>query len=416
MAGRRKVNPEEFREFVGAVNADGMYLLRRGMKDNALEQLKTAEAVIVANPEASARDCSVMALTCNNLACCYKQRGLPRVALQLLQRAQDAETTPPGEKRWALNAPSPVPGTAAASGAKAVSSTLALAAAGGAFDNSAASVAVTKLNTCAALSTVGRHDEAEQLAAEAVELLAAEVDRLAAHRSATHRHPTSGSDGDGDRGSRKAEGTSGGAEAPERDDGADAAAEDAGEAGDDSAEKKSSSRAHKEKQKSAAMRSGPEEGQEEGALLAVACHNLGAEREHLGRFAEAGVAYRHGFEAACKALGARSLFARTLQASSSRALGKASRHPEYRSHQSFGRLAATSWPVRVTGTPRRARTPGAANAAPGCSPRRFQESAARTLKSPLVGRGGKDVGHRRVQAGRLNAASVTPPMTSRSDF
>merc|ERR1712227_912361 len=51
-------------EIVIAANADGMDLLRRGQAAMAFEQLKFAEAVLVANPEVAKEQSSVLALTC----------------------------------------------------------------------------------------------------------------------------------------------------------------------------------------------------------------------------------------------------------------------------------------------------------------------------------------------------------------
>mmetsp|Transcript_95881 Transcript_95881/g.213286 ORF Transcript_95881/g.213286 Transcript_95881/m.213286 type:complete len:346 (+) Transcript_95881:105-1142(+) len=62
-------------------------------------------------------------------------------------------------------------------------------------------------------------------------------------------------------------------------------------------------------------------------LLAVACHNLGAEREHLGQWASAAVAFRQGSQVACRSLGPGSPLARSLAESCGEALGKAERNP-----------------------------------------------------------------------------------------
>lgn len=273
-------------------------------------------------------------------------------------------------------------------------------AAGGAFDGSAASIAVTKLNTCATLSSVGRHQEAERLAQEAVNLLVAEVARLAQHHSPAH-HP--GSAG-GEAALETARGSPdpGGKDTAEREDGGDAA-EDAGDAADDGDKK-----GKRDKNKGTNEPFGPEPGQEEGSLLAIAFHNLGAEREHLGRFAEAGVAYRQGFETACKALGPGSQFARTLHGASTRALAKVGRHPDYRCHRSFGRTAATSWPV----APARPRSSPVSRGGfrGGSQTERLKDSAARSLRSPLLHACDRHPRQQRMQeatAGRISP-SLTP--------
>lgn len=203
---------KDLRQVVLSANADGIDLLRRGHPSMAFDSLKYAEAVLVANPELSAAEPDLFGITCSNLGCYYKKVGLPRVALQYVERAMQVEH---------------------ALGNDAQQDTCALA--------------TTKLNACAALSGVGQHEEAEKLAIEAAYMLA--------HHEA--ESPT----------------------------------------------------------------------QEESALLAVACNNLGAEREHLGNWAAAAMAYRQGSEAARKALGPRSPLARTLAERCSEALEKAGRHP-----------------------------------------------------------------------------------------
>lgn len=236
------VRGEDLRKVVLDANADGIDLLRRGQTVMAFEQLKYAEAVLVSNPEISADENELLALTCSNLGCYYRKAGLPRAALRYLGRALRAE--------------------------KAADSS--------AEPQDACALATTKLNACAALSGVGRHEEAEKLAVVAMQLLTPQ-------------------------------------------DGA-----------------------------------GPSK--EECALLAVACHNLGAEREHLGRWAPAAVAYRQGSEVARKVLGPKSPLTKTLQDRCAQALSKAERNPfmprrptSMRRRQS-GRPntapKATSWPGR----------------------------------------------------------------------
>merc|ERR1719197_2160939 len=82
---------EDLRQVVLAANADGIDLLRRGQPVMAFEQLKYAEAVLVSNPEISADDNELLALTCSNLGCYYRKAGLPRAALRYLGRALRAE-------------------------------------------------------------------------------------------------------------------------------------------------------------------------------------------------------------------------------------------------------------------------------------------------------------------------------------
>merc|ERR1719270_995458 len=68
-------------------------------------------------------------------------------------------------------------------------------------------------------------------------------------------------------------------------------------------------------------------GREVCALLAVACHNLGAEREHLGRWGDAAVAFRQGAEVASRTLGNSSDLARALLTSYGEALTRAEQSP-----------------------------------------------------------------------------------------
>lgn len=244
-AGQSQVRSEDLRQVVLAANADGIDLLRRGQPVMAFELLKYAEAVLVSNPEISADENELLALTCSNLGCYYRKAGLPRAALRYLGRALRAEK-----------------------------------ATDGSVPQDTCALATTKLNACAALSGVGRHEEAEKLAVTALQLLT----------------PQDGS-------------------SPSR---------------------------------------------EECSLLAVACHNLGAEREHLGRWAPAAVAYRQGSEVSRKVLGPQSPLTRTLHDRCAQALSKAERNP-------FPRRR----PVGIRKRPlnsRQGRRPGTAPEAVHCPP------------------------------------------------
>mmetsp|Transcript_75712 Transcript_75712/g.157797 ORF Transcript_75712/g.157797 Transcript_75712/m.157797 type:complete len:398 (+) Transcript_75712:167-1360(+) len=126
------------------------------------------------------------------------------------------------------------------------------------------SLVKTKLNVCAVLSGVGNHERAEQLAAEAAHLLAPRC-------SAPVVFPSNATE--------------------------------------------------------EAIAAIQEQHRQDCSLLAVACHNLGAEREHLRRWSEAAVAYSQGGDVAARALGARSQLARSLLTSADNALAKVSRHP-----------------------------------------------------------------------------------------
>jgi len=214
-----------------AANSDGIDLLRRGKQAQAYEQLKFAEAVLAANPGTCAKNGDLLALTCSNLGCYYRKKGLPRASLRYLGRALRAEE-----------------------------------AAGRDSPADACGLAKTKLNACAALSGMGSHEEAEKMAVEATRLLMAE------------------GAGDGE---------------------------------------------------------GGVPGREACSLLAMACHNLGAEREHLGQWGAAAVAFRHGAEAAGRALGPRSDLARSLADSCAEALAKAERHPTTPDHPARARVQAS---------------------------------------------------------------------------
>jgi len=203
-------------EAVLAANADGLHALRNGRAFVAFEQFKYAEAVLASRPGAVASagvGPNLLAVTCSNLGCCHRRVGRPRAALRYLDRALRAE-----EASASSNAPQDM-----------------------------MSVAATKLNACAVLSDVGRHEEAEKLAQEALELLATEDE-------ANHTR-------------------------------------------------------------------------EQCSLLAMSCYNLGAEREHLGLWGPAAVAYRQGTEIAQKALGPASPLAKTLADHCHQAWMKAERSP-----------------------------------------------------------------------------------------
>mmetsp|Transcript_44222 Transcript_44222/g.122421 ORF Transcript_44222/g.122421 Transcript_44222/m.122421 type:complete len:431 (+) Transcript_44222:76-1368(+) len=70
-------------------------------------------------------------------------------------------------------------------------------------------------------------------------------------------------------------------------------------------------------------------GNEECSLIAVACHNLGAEREHLRDWSAAALAYRHGAMVAQKVLGPNNPLTQTLVESCEHVLRKAGRYPSH---------------------------------------------------------------------------------------
>lgn len=205
-------NVEAVRHVVLCANSDGIDLLRRGRAAAAYEQLKYAEAVLASNPDAAAQDDELLSLTCSNLGCYYRKAGMPRTSVRYLGRALRLEEAATRDKT-----------------------------------QDAVSLAKTKLNACAALSSMNCHEEAEQMATEATRIL------LAPEASEASR--------------------------------------------------------------------------EECALLAVACHNLGAEREHLGRWGAAAVAFRQGAEVASRTLGNSSDLTRALSTSYGEALTRAEKYP-----------------------------------------------------------------------------------------
>jgi len=205
-------NVDAVRHVVLCANSDGIDLLRRGRAAAAYEQLKYAEAVLASNPDAAAQDDELLSLTCSNLGCYYRKAGMPRTSVRYLGRALRLEEAATRDKT-----------------------------------QDAVSLAKTKLNACAALSSMNCHEEAEQMATEATRIL------LAPEASEASR--------------------------------------------------------------------------EECALLAVACHNLGAEREHLGRWGAAAVAFRQGAEVASRTLGNTSDLTRALSTSYGEALTRAERYP-----------------------------------------------------------------------------------------
>jgi tetratricopeptide (TPR) repeat protein len=77
---------EDFKSLVLSCNKDGMDCLRKGQLKAASDQLKYAEAILIAKQEAG--ECvSLLAVTCNNLGCYYRKTGKLHGALSYLRRA-----------------------------------------------------------------------------------------------------------------------------------------------------------------------------------------------------------------------------------------------------------------------------------------------------------------------------------------
>merc|ERR1719316_2016201 len=112
----------DFQSLVLSCNKDGMDSLRQGHYKAAFEQLKYAEAILIANQK-EGENTSLLAVTCNNLGCYYKKVGKMHAALSYLRRALKIEV---------------------------------------ALNTDAVTVAGTHLNICAILSKLEKHDKAVQ--------------------------------------------------------------------------------------------------------------------------------------------------------------------------------------------------------------------------------------------------------------
>merc|ERR1719235_1799808 len=114
-----------------ACNKDGMDSLRKGEHKAAFEQLKYAEAILIANQKED-EPTSLLAVTCNNLGCYYKKVGKLHAALSYLRKALKIEVS---------------------------------------LHTDDVTVAGTHLNICAILSKLDKHDKAVQHALCALELI-----------------------------------------------------------------------------------------------------------------------------------------------------------------------------------------------------------------------------------------------------
>lgn len=111
-------------------NKDGMDFLRTGKFKQAFEQLKYAEAMLVA--EQPEEPTSLFAMTCNNLGCYYKKVGKLHAALSYLRKALKIEVS---------------------------------------LQTDDVTVAGTHLNICAIMSKLDKHDKAVQHAQCALDLV-----------------------------------------------------------------------------------------------------------------------------------------------------------------------------------------------------------------------------------------------------
>jgi hypothetical protein len=109
--------------------------LRKGHYKAAFEQLKYAEAILIANQK-EGENTSLLAVTCNNLGCYYKKVGKHHAALSYLRQALKVEVS---------------------------------------LQTDDVTVAGTHLNICAILSKLEKHDKAVQHALCALELISNRV-------------------------------------------------------------------------------------------------------------------------------------------------------------------------------------------------------------------------------------------------
>jgi len=130
MGGTNKPT-HDFQTLVLSCNKDGMDSLRKGHYKAAFEQLKYAEAILIANQK-EGENTSLLAVTCNNLGCYYKKVGKMHAALSYLRRALKIEIS---------------------------------------LNTDAITVAGTHLNICAILSKLEKHDKAVQHSLCALELI-----------------------------------------------------------------------------------------------------------------------------------------------------------------------------------------------------------------------------------------------------
>merc|ERR1719161_683371 len=131
-----------------ACNKDGMDSLRRGNHKAAFEQLKCAEAILVANHKEE-ENTSLLAVTCNNLGCYYKKVGKLHAALSYLRKALKIEVS---------------------------------------LQTDDVTVAGTHLNICAILSKLDKHDKAVLHAECALQLISARVDSASMEGATQDEH------------------------------------------------------------------------------------------------------------------------------------------------------------------------------------------------------------------------------------
>merc|ERR1719265_1813854 len=122
---------QDCQQLVLSCNKEGMDFLRKAQYKQSFEQLKYAEAILVAHYKEE-ENTSLLAVTCNNLGCYYKKVGKMHAALSYLRQALKIEVS---------------------------------------LQTDDITVAGTHLNICAILSKLEKHDKAVQHALCALELI-----------------------------------------------------------------------------------------------------------------------------------------------------------------------------------------------------------------------------------------------------
>jgi tetratricopeptide (TPR) repeat protein len=135
MKSGERSDQQDCQQLVLSCNKEGMDFLRKGQYKQAFEQLKYAEAILVANHKEE-EPTSLLAVTCNNLGCYYKKVGKLHAALSYLRKALKIEVS---------------------------------------LQTDDVTVAGTHLNICAILSKLDKHDKAVQHALCALELISHRV-------------------------------------------------------------------------------------------------------------------------------------------------------------------------------------------------------------------------------------------------
>lgn len=129
---------QDYEQMVLNSNKEGMDFLRKGQFKQSFDQLKYAEAVVLAN-QGEDEPTNLLSVTCNNLGCYYKKVGKLHAALSYLRKALKIEVS---------------------------------------LQSDDVTVAGTHLNVCAILSKLDKHDKAVQHANCALELINARVSAL----------------------------------------------------------------------------------------------------------------------------------------------------------------------------------------------------------------------------------------------